>query len=399
MASDQTVVSDNVFEDFYYTPIKTAEAGELNISNNIIRNPAFDIGVGSITVSGPFIGTTARGNFIISGNIIDNQYGAGIGISGPAAHPSYNTLIENNIIYSCDTYGIHASYMTAPLSICGNVINCSNITNAIEVNNTTGVVQISKNSLYNLTTGDVGVFCRTAVTAADFIISGNSMSSDGTAAYFISVVDASSAVMNGNSFVGDDISIHVDDTANAVIIGNHGANVPVIGAGVTTVRVSDNSWEVNKYTDIDVYRAATVSLLDDAVRVHRPGAFGNYAFVSYADGSQDAIFGSTYAGGDNYGRIILRQYNLYGVPVYRDAVTIDPTTGDVTCSGDIVATAFKVGANQVVGAQAAAQADLKANYTTLDLDTEAEIIAAINATNAGFNTLLAKLRTHGIIDT
>jgi len=48
---------------------------------------------------------------------------------------------------------------------------------------------------------------------------------------------------------------------------------------------------------------------------------------------------------------------------------------------------------------AAAQADLKADYTTLDLDTEAEIIAAINATNAGFNTLLAKLRTHGLIDT
>ena len=42
---------------------------------------------------------------------------------------------------------------------------------------------------------------------------------------------------------------------------------------------------------------------------------------------------------------------------------------------------------------------LKADYTTLDLDTEAEIIAALNASNAGFNTLLAKLRTHGLIDT
>ena len=59
----------------------------------------------------------------------------------------------------------------------------------------------------------------------------------------------------------------------------------------------------------------------------------------------------------------------------------------------------KVDDVQVVGAQAASQADLKADYTTLDLDTEAEIIAAINATNAGFNTLLAKLRTHGLIDT
>ena len=55
--------------------------------------------------------------------------------------------------------------------------------------------------------------------------------------------------------------------------------------------------------------------------------------------------------------------------------------------------------NPLLSTIAAAQANLKADYTTLDLDTEAEIIAAINATNAGFNTLLAKLRTHGLIDT
>jgi len=61
--------------------------------------------------------------------------------------------------------------------------------------------------------------------------------------------------------------------------------------------------------------------------------------------------------------------------------------------------AYKFEGVQVLGAQAAAQADLKADYTTSDLDTEAEIITAINTTNAGFNTLLAKLRTHGTIDT
>jgi len=60
---------------------------------------------------------------------------------------------------------------------------------------------------------------------------------------------------------------------------------------------------------------------------------------------------------------------------------------------------YKVDAVQVVGPQAASQADLKADYTTGGLDTEAEIIAAINATNAGFNTLLAKIRAHGLIDT
>ena len=43
------------------------------------------------------------------------------------------------------------------------------------------------------------------------------------------------------------------------------------------------------------------------------------------------------------------------------------------------------------------QAALKADYTTGDLDSEAEIIAAINATNAGFNALLAKTKTHGLL--
>jgi len=69
-------------------------------------------------------------------------------------------------------------------------------------------------------------------------------------------------------------------------------------------------------------------------------------------------------------------------------------TGNINATGVV-----KVDDVQVVGPQAASQADLKADYTTGGLDTEAEIIAAINATNAGFNTLLAKLRTHGLIDT
>jgi len=76
--------------------------------------------------------------------------------------------------------------------------------------------------------------------------------------------------------------------------------------------------------------------------------------------------------------------------------------GDATLIGSMnVATGkvYKINAVQVVGAQAAAQADLKADYTTGDLDSEAEIIAALNASNAAFNTLLAKQRTHGLIAT
>jgi hypothetical protein len=59
----------------------------------------------------------------------------------------------------------------------------------------------------------------------------------------------------------------------------------------------------------------------------------------------------------------------------------------------------KVDDVQVIGPQAAAEADAKEDYTTGDLDSEAEVIAAINATNTTLNNLLAKLRTHGILAT
>lgn len=42
-------------------------------------------------------------------------------------------------------------------------------------------------------------------------------------------------------------------------------------------------------------------------------------------------------------------------------------------------------------------ADAKTDYTTGDLDTEAEIIAAINATNTTLNTLLAELESYKIL--
>jgi len=72
--------------------------------------------------------------------------------------------------------------------------------------------------------------------------------------------------------------------------------------------------------------------------------------------------------------------------------TASPTFVDPNATG-----VYKVDGTQVVGNQAVTQAALKADYTTGDLDSEAEIIAAINATNAGFNALLAKTKTHGLL--
>jgi hypothetical protein len=94
---------------------------------------------------------------------------------------------------------------------------------------------------------------------------------------------------------------------------------------------------------------------------------------------------------DTPGTMLFDTASLQGPPETTELLDLNGNTN--------VTGVYKVAGVQVLGAQAVAQADLKANYTTLDLDTEAEIIAAINATNTGFNTLLAKLRTHGILDT
>jgi hypothetical protein len=56
------------------------------------------------------------------------------------------------------------------------------------------------------------------------------------------------------------------------------------------------------------------------------------------------------------------------------------------------------GAGAVVasGTQHAHVADAKANYQALDLDTEAEIITALNTTNGKLNAILAALEAFGI---
>ncbi len=77
----------------------------------------------------------------------------------------------------------------------------------------------------------------------------------------------------------------------------------------------------------------------------------------------------------------------------------DPITSDLEIEGTVTATAFHVGTNQVVGARSEAIADAETGYTAGDLDTEAEIIAALNATNGTINSILACLRGHGLIGT
>jgi hypothetical protein len=72
---------------------------------------------------------------------------------------------------------------------------------------------------------------------------------------------------------------------------------------------------------LDVYRGSSTNLYEDGVRAHRPGAFGQYAFMAYAPSSSDAYFGSVYTGvAGAYGSIHFRQYTQ-GMTA-RDAMNI-----------------------------------------------------------------------------
>lgn len=51
----------------------------------------------------------------------------------------------------------------------------------------------------------------------------------------------------------------------------------------------------------------------------------------------------------------------------------------------------------VLGTKSNHIANAKVNYTTGDLDIEAEIIAAINATNTTINAILTALEANGIL--
>jgi len=67
-------------------------------------------------------------------------------------------------------------------------------------------------------------------------------------------------------------------------------------------------------------------------------------------------------------------------------------TGNINATG-----VLKIDDVQVVKEQQTHIADLNAAYAAGDLDTEAEIITAINATNAKINAILAMLEAHGLV--
>lgn len=56
------------------------------------------------------------------------------------------------------------------------------------------------------------------------------------------------------------------------------------------------------------------------------------------------------------------------------------------------------GGKPLLGARQANVAAAKVDYATPDLDTEAELIVAINATNVKVNSILSILVAHGLME-
>lgn len=83
-----------------------------------------------------------------------------------------------------------------------------------------------------------------------------------------------------------------------------------LGIGVTTAGAR-----------LDIVRPGNANVYENGIRVNRPDAVGNYAFIGYGQTTSDAYFGSTYVGAaGSYGQIHLRQYGQAGA--FRDALNI-----------------------------------------------------------------------------
>ena len=85
---------------------------------------------------------------------------------------------------------------------------------------------------------------------------------------------------------------------------------------------------------LDIYRSSATSLLSDGIKVHRPGQYGTFAFMTQF--GSIAYFGSYYPTSGVYGQIRFRQYGPSGT---NDALCIS-TSGEVSI-GTTVENGFK----------------------------------------------------------
>jgi len=124
---------------------------------------------------------------------------------------------------------------------------------------------------------------------------------------------------------------------------------------------------------------------------------GSITISASASGGGGTIGGST---GSTDNRII-RADGTGGSTIQSSAIAIDDSgnvTGGVTAD---FTTAYKVNGTQVVGAQGAVISDISASYNFVGFDNidVGEVTTQMSDLKDKVNTILARLRAHGLIDT
>lgn len=168
------------------------------------------------------------------------------------------------------------------------------------------------------------------------------------------------------------------------------------------------------YRGIHAYEGAMLFLRADG---YVTNAAGGLKFLGHCDAEADNTNGND---GDLAVRIRRGNYRLQvtltgvaltdvGLPVYAsDDGTLTTTATSNSLVGRIVRYVAAntcivefhgIGEGTVTVTQQAHIADAKTNYTTGDLDTEAEIIAAFNTTNGKINAILSALESAGVLAT
>ena len=281
-SADRCIITGNRFENFHYTPIKCSDSNELVITSNIIKTPGHDFASASIVVQGKSQDAAESHDMIISNNIIDNKYGTAISVTVAAGATTDRRIIIGNDILACSR-GIYLYRMAEGAIVQGNMIDATYCaTYTIEITTSSGEFNISGNVIRNLLAG-IGIWARTSVTTANFIINGNSIQSDGTATYHLSIQDAASCVCNGNRMVGDDPPVDFANVTPLTLVGNQSDNLsPSFGAGLTTKINYGNSWDFLQASDTwDPGNIGVGAMEAKAVTV-TGAALGDYATASFS---------------------------------------------------------------------------------------------------------------------
>jgi hypothetical protein len=186
------------------------------------------------------------------------------------------------------------------------------------------------------------------------------------------------------SNANNSMNFRTNGASNRLVLDNAGN----VGIGTTSpsskldVRGNIYAKERANYGSVRVLGKADYSVKGS---LEYASSFGTFLSLDKEDGTETVrirSYGDSYLNGGNV-----------GINDLAPAEKLD-VTGNINLTG-----VLKVDDVQVLKEQQAHIADAKTNYTAGDLDSEAEIITAMNATNAKINAILAMLEAHGLVAT